>query len=268
MTVENKPEAGPEMQAQPDLPRQTKSGLIPAKWKKLLRMPGFPLVTYVLLILTVLFFIAQQILERTYGIDILFAFLGKINKFIISGEFWRLLTPALLHSNLLHLMFNMYALSILGRQIEPFYGKGRFIMLYVIGAFGGNVLSFVLSGFNSLGSSTAIFALLAAEAVFLWQNREIFGKQSQGMLMNLAFVLVLNFFIGLSPGSNIDNWGHLGGLLAGFFFAYMAGPILVVRRNESGMHLEDNRARQQVWLAALMVVIAFGVITAIPFITR
>ena len=268
MTVENKPEAGPEHQAQPDLSRQQNFGLVPGQWMKLLRSPGFPLVTYALLILTVLFYITQQFLERTYGFDLLFILLGKVNNLIFAGEFWRLLTPALLHSNLIHLMFNMYALSILGRQIEPFYGKGRFIMLYLIGAFGGNVLSLVMSDFNSLGSSTAIFALLAAEAVFLWQNREIFGKQSQAMLMNLAFVLVLNFFIGISPGSNTDNWGHLGGLLAGFFFAYMAGPQLVVRRNEGRMRLEDNRTKQQVWLAALMVVIAFSIITAIPFITR
>lgn len=113
-------------------------------------------------------------------------------------------------------MFNMYALSMLGRQIEPFYGRGRFLMLYVLSAFGGNVLSFALSRFNSLGASTAIFGLLAAEGVFIWQNRGVFGKQSQGILMNLAFVLVLNLFIGISPGSNTDNWGHLGGLLAGF----------------------------------------------------
>jgi len=231
-------------------------------------MPGFPWLTYSFMAITVLFYIAQQIVERVYGFDLLFALLGKINVLIQAGQFWRLFTPALLHSNLIHLMFNVYALSILGRQIEPFYGKSRFILLYVIGAFGGNVLSFVLSGFNSLGASTAIFALLAAEAVFIWQNREVFGKQSKSILMNLGFVLVLNLFIGISPGSNTDNWGHLGGLLAGFFFAYMAGPLLVVRRVEAGLRLEDSRPKQQVWLAAVIVLVAFIVIAAIPFLTR
>jgi len=178
------------------------------------------------------------------------------------------LTPALLHSSLIHLMFNMYALRMLGRQIEPFYGRGRFLMLYVLSAFGGNVLSFALSRFNSLGASTAIFGLLAAEGVFIWQNRGVFGKQSQGILMNLAFVLVLNLFIGISPGSNTDNWGHLGGLLAGFFFAFMAGPLLVFRRVEAGARLADSRTKQQVWLGALMVLAAFGAIAAIPFFAR
>ncbi len=268
MSEQNKPEAGSEFQSQPNStrPGDLRSGL--DQLKKRWRMPGFPWVTYSLMAITVLFYVIQQIVSRVYGFDLLFALLGKINVFIQAGDFWRLLTPALLHSSLIHLMFNVYALSILGRQIEPFYGKGRFILLYVLGAFGGNVLSFVLSDFNSLGASTAIFGLLAAEAVFIWQNREVFGKQSQRILMNLGFVLMLNLFIGISPGSNTDNWGHLGGLMAGFFFAYMGGPLLEVRRSETGLRLEDSRTKQQIWMAAVMVLVAFTVIAAIPFITR
>lgn len=268
MSEQNKPEAGSEFQFQPNSTRPDDSAFRPAQSKKPWQMPGFPWVTYSLLALTVLFYVFQQVLARMYGFDLLFSLLAKINDRILAGEFWRLFTPALLHDSLIHLMFNMYALSILGRQIEPFYGKWRFLLLYVIGALGGNVLSFVLSSYNSLGASTAIFGLLAAEAVFIWQNREIFGKQSRGILMNLVFVLVLNLFIGISPGSNIDNWGHLGGLLAGFFFAFMAGPLLVFRPQEAGVRLEDNRTKQQIGLASVMVVVAFAVIAAIPFFTR
>ena len=268
MSEHNESGAGPEPQNQPDLPRPENPRSKPVGLKQRWQLPGFPVVTYALLALTVVFYIIQQVLVRIYGFDLLFALMGKINVRILAGEFWRLFTPALLHSSLIHLMFNMYALSILGRQIEPFYGKSRFLLLYLIGAFGGNVLSFVLSGFNSLGASTAIFALLAAEGVFIWQNREVFGKQSQGILTNLAFVLVLNLFIGISPGSNTDNWGHLGGLIAGFFFAFMAGPLLEFRRQEAGVRLADTRTKQQVGLAAVMVVVAFVVVAAIPFLTR
>lgn len=268
MSEQNQPGVGPETQFQPDSTRPQNPGTRQGQFIKRIRQPGFPLVTYSLMALTVVFYIVQQVLQRGYGFDLLFAFLGKINVAILAGEFWRLLTPALLHSSLIHLMFNMYALSILGRQIEPFYGKWRFLLLYLIGAFGGNVLSFVLSRFNSLGASTAIFGLLAAEAVFIWQNRKVFGRQSQSILMNLAFVLVLNLFIGIAPGSNTDNWGHLGGLLAGFFFAYMAGPLLEFSRQEMGVRLSDSRTKQQVWLAAVIVLAAFAIIAAIPFLTR
>lgn len=265
MSEQNQPESGSGFQFQPDSTPPQDNWAKPAPPKKLWQQPGFPWLTYSLAGVTVLFYLAQQILIRIFGFDLLFGMLGKVNAFILKGEFWRFFTPALLHSNLIHLLFNMYALSILGRQIEPFYGRWRFALLYVLGAFGGNVLSFVLSKYNSLGASTAIFGLLAAEAVFIWQNREIFGKQSQGMLMNLGFVLALNFFIGISPGSNTDNWGHLGGLLAGFFFAYMAGPHLQLRRYDAGFRLEDVRTKQQIWLAGLMVLVGFGIIAAIPF---
>ena len=268
MSDQNQPGAGPEFQFQPGSTRPEDSLDKPGQLKKRWQMPGFPWVTYSLLAFTVLFFVIQQIFLRIYGYDLLFALLGKINVLILAGEYWRFLTPALLHSSLIHLMFNMYALSILGRQIEPFYGRWRFILLYMIGAFGGNVLSFVLSGFNSLGASTAIFGLLAAEAVFIWQNRKIFGSQSRGILMNLAFVLLLNLFIGISPSSNTDNWGHLGGLLAGFFFAFMAGPLLEFRRQDAGVRLADTRTKKQVGLAAVMVLAAFVVIAAIPFFTH
>ena len=268
MSEQNKPEAGSEFQFQPETPRPEESWSQPRRLKRPWQLPGFPVVTYSLLALTVVFYIIQQVIEGIYGFDLLFAYLGKINVLILAGQYWRLFTPALLHSSLIHLMFNMYALSILGRQVEPFYGKWRFLLLYVIGAFGGNVLSFVLSDFNSLGASTAIFGLLAAEAVLIWQNREIFGKQSRSILMNLAFVLVLNLFIGISPASNTDNWGHFGGLLAGFFFAFMAGPLLEFRRRDVGTQLADSRTGKQVGLAAAMVLIAFAVIAAFPFFTN
>jgi len=268
MSEQNQSGADPETQFQPGFSSPNNSWQKPVQPKKLWQLPDFPWVTYSLMALTVVFYIVQQVLTRMYGFDLLFVLLGKINARIAAGEFWRLFTPALLHSSLIHLAFNMYALSILGRQIEPFYGKWRFLLLYVIGAFGGNVLSFVLSRYNSLGASTAIFGLLAAEGVFIWQNRGVFGKQSHGILMNLGFVLVLNLFIGISPGSNTDNWGHLGGLLAGFFFAFMAGPLLEFRRQDAGVRLADSRTKRQVGLAALMVMVAFTVIAAIPFFTR
>ena len=268
MSEQNQPDAGPQTQPQSEPTRPEGFPFRGNQPKKPWQNPGFPIVTYSLLALTVLVYIVQIALKQVYGVDLLFVLFGKINGLILNGELWRLFTPALLHSNLMHLLFNVYALSILGRQIEPFYGRWRFLLLYVIGAFGGNVLSFVLSSYNSLGASTAIFGLLAAEGVFIWQNRKVFGKQSQGILMNLGFVLVLNLFIGIAPGSNTDNWGHLGGVLAGFFFAFMGGPLLEFQRQDAGVRLTDSRTKQQVTLAAVMVLAAFVVIAAIPFLTR
>lgn len=226
-----------------------------------------PVVTYVLLGLTSLFYLAQLVIEIITGYDLLFVMGGKINDLILSGQVWRLITPAFLHSNFLHIGFNMYALFILGRRIESTYGHCRFICLYLLSAFGGNVLSFVLSDANSLGSSTAIFGLLAAEGIFIWQNRKLFGARSTSMLNNIIMILVINLIIGFMPGSNIDYFGHLGGLLAGFLFASMGGPKWAFEGVPPFVTLKDTRSKRDVYMAVLVVLIGFIVMALIPFIT-
>lgn len=224
-----------------------------------------PIVTYVLLGLTVFVFILQSALKLVTGYDLLFIYGGKINQAILEGEFWRLLTPVLLHSSILHIAFNMYALFILGRRLESIHGHWRFLMLYLLSGFGGNVLSFVLSSYPSLGSSTAIFGLLAAEGVFIFQNRRLFGQRSQAMLSNVLVILFINLLIGFSPGTNIDNFGHLGGLLAGFMFASLGGPKWVVEGIPPFVSINDSRKKNEVIFAFLVVLAGFIVMAAIPF---
>ncbi len=96
----------------------------------------------------------------------------KVNELIVQGQYWRLLTPMFLHGDILHLGFNMYALYIFGPSLERYFGHLRFITLFVLSGFAGNVLSFMFSAAPSLGSSTAIFGLLGAEGVFLYRNRQ------------------------------------------------------------------------------------------------
>jgi rhomboid protease GluP len=168
----------------------------------------------------------------------------KINEYILAGQWWRLFTPMLLHGSLIHIGFNMYALYALGPGLESTYGHGRFLALYLIAGFAGNVLSFLFSGANSLGSSTAIFGLIGAEAIFLFRNRQIFGAGAQRALTNVLFVALANLMLGFAaPG--IDNWGHIGGLLGGSFFAWFAGPLYTLRGDFYAPRLEDvhNSAR-------------------------
>lgn len=181
---------------------------------------------------------------------------GKINTLIAIGQVWRLFTPALLHASITHILFNMYALYSFGSFLEPAYGRARFLLVYILAAFGGNVLSFLFTDGISVGASTAIFGLLAAQGVFIYQNREVFGAQARSILTNLAVIGVINLLLGLSPG--IDNWGHLGGLLAGLAFGWFAGPRLVVAGAWPEFHLEDRRPAASVWTAAVLVAVVFA----------
>lgn len=244
----------PPNHPKPDFTEEDAQGRVPVS---LARFNSKPVVTYVLLGITVTVFILQMVTEQLYGVDIP-ALLGvKETLSIIDGQWWRLLTPMFLHGSIMHLGFNMYALFLLGPGLERFYGHGRFLLLYVLAGFAGNVLSFLMTPNPSLGSSTAIFGLLAAQAVFLLQNRRYFDQQRTSQaLRNIIIVAAINFVIGLSPG--IDNWGHLGGFLGGALFAWLAGPRMDVVVRGSSVQMEDTRGAADVLLGTAAVLLLFG----------
>lgn len=200
-----------------------------------------PRITYVLLISMALIY-ALQYLTSSIGLGDLPAQLGmKINQAILEGEYWRLITPMFLHGPILHLGFNLYALYILGQRIERFFGSFRFLLLFLIAGIAGNLFSFFFTPADSLGSSTAIFGLLAAEGVFIYQHRELFGDRSRIALRQIIQVALINLLIGLSPG--IDNWGHLGGLIGGALFSWFAGPIFQLEGGPPRLRFVDRRSK-------------------------
>lgn len=217
-----------------------------------------PYVTYVILGLTVLVYLAQMLSEVVFGTDVPAYFGMKINQFIVNGELWRLFTPALLHGSILHIGFNMYALVVIGSGLERFFGHGRYLGLYLAGAFAGNVFSFLLTPNPSLGASTAVFGLLGAQGLFLYRHRELFGGQARSALQSVLFIAGVNFVIGLQPG--IDNWGHLGGLLGGLMFTWFGGPKLIVEGVYPYFQLTDEHGNIQAATAALIVLFIFGVL--------
>ncbi len=223
-----------------------------------------PTVTYVLLGVTSAFFVLQMLCQSLLGDDYLIAYGAKVNTLIEQGQLWRFLTPALLHVSITHLAFNMYALFVIGRDLERHYGHARFLALYLIGAFAGNVASYWMSDKPSAGASTALFALIAAQGVFIYQNRRIFGKQSTRMLSNVIMVVVINLVLGLSPG--IDNWGHMGGLVGGAIFAWFAGPKLEVGGMYPDMTLVDQREPVQVWSVVALETLGIAALAAVGIV--
>lgn len=236
-----------------------------------------PVVTYALMGLTILVYLCQEassagILRELFtslgslimGSELMDALISqsgsgdiplligaKISSLIVAGQYWRLLTPVLLHASLLHIGFNMYALFIIGPSLEAHYGHWRFLALYILGALGGNVLSFWLSSGISVGASTAVFGLAGAQGVFIYQNRALFGARARQMLNSVIMIVVVNLAIGLTGG--IDNWGHLGGLLSGLAYAWFAGPRLAVDFSHIEPELIDQRSQASTWLVALVV---------------
>lgn len=222
-----------------------------------------PTVTYAILGLTVVVYVLQLLSVAVFGyavyqIDWLEIYGARFNQAIRMGELWRFITPVFLHGSVPHIFFNMYALLSIGSLLERHFGHARFALLYFLGAFSGNVFSFLLTGENgySVGASTAVFGLIAAEVIFFYQNSKLFGSQARQAISNAVFIIAVNLFIGLTPG--IDNWGHVGGLLGGAMFAWFSSPRWAVTGISPDFRLEDQREYREVILGIGLVIIVFG----------
>ena len=239
---------------------------IPTRQPVYVRMPSLPpTATYILIGVTAFGYILQilgtvLLGDTVYGIDWVTLLGARISEAIYEGQVWRLITPVFLHGSFAHIFFNMYALLSVGTLLERHFGHGRFLLLYFLGAFSGNVLSFLFTEGYSVGASTAVFGLIAAEAIFFYQNRELFGSHAKQAISNAIFIIVINLFLGLAP--NIDTWGHIGGLLGGAIFAWFAGPKWTVMGMPPEYSLYDERESREVVTGILLVLLIFGGLTA------
>jgi membrane associated rhomboid family serine protease len=131
---------------------------------------------------------------------------------VADGEWWRVGTAAFLHANALHILFNMYALWLLGRALESYIGTGRFLAIYVVSGISGSAGALLITNPNTatVGASGAIFGLMGA--LFVLERR---GVPLVGPILP---VLLINLVISLAyPGISIG--GHIGGLVGGILAA-------------------------------------------------
>ena len=162
--------------------------------------PGW--VTKVLIAVNVVVFVLQQTVT---GFTARFVDSGTA---VADGEYYRLLTSAFLHQNLLHIALNMYALYLFGPPLEAAFGRVRFAALYLLSALGGSAVSYAFGNplGSSLGASGAVFGVLGA---YLVVSKRL-GRDATPVMALLAVNLVFGF---LSP--NIDWRAHIGGLVTG-----------------------------------------------------
>jgi membrane associated rhomboid family serine protease len=123
------------------------------------------------------------------------------------GEWWRLITTGFLHYGPIHLAFNMWALWVIGRDIELVLGRARFLLIYLVSLLGGAASAFLFSEVRAetAGASGAVFGLMAAAGVLLHR----LGRSIRPVIILLA----VNVAISLLPG--ISWQGHIGGLVVG-----------------------------------------------------
>jgi rhomboid protease GluP len=165
----------------------------------------------------------------------------------VQHQWWRLVTAMFLHGGLIHIGFNMMSLMQLGPALEELYGSARYLFLYVVtGVFG--FLTSVWFGHFALGASTAILGLVG---VMLAVTTKRGGSYMRELRSRLISSVVILFIIGFS-GLGIDNYGHFGGLVAGFAL----GKLFADRQP---MNSSERRTAYGLgWLAGVVVVASFA----------
>lgn len=174
-----------------------------------------PYITYLLIAINVIFFVVPEIMVligQVGHIDDILSLYSVHGPSIRDGQIFRVLTGTLLHGGIMHLFFNMYSLYVLGSQLEGFFGKFKFILIYLFSAICGSFLSITFGqGAHSVGASGAIFGLMGSLLYFGYYYRVYLGQVVKSQILPL---IIVNLIVGATM-PNIDNWAHIGGLIGG-----------------------------------------------------
>jgi membrane associated rhomboid family serine protease len=163
-------------------------------------------------------------------------------------QYWRFITPMFLHIGFLHLLFNNYALWIIGQEIERIYGSARFVILYVATGIIASIASYYFNPeATSAGASGSIFGLFGVMATFAFKYRkELPQTLSTEIKRRIIPVILINLVFGFSVRI-IDNSAHIGGLISGIALAL----VIAYQR-------PDERKTASVW--RIIQVICLGAI--------
>jgi rhomboid protease GluP len=182
---------------------------------KITLQSNIPVITYVLIGINIIVWSLLTLYSKTAGLSynqLIIDFGAKENLRILSGEYWRFLTPIFLHANLFHLLINCYSLNAVGVLVEKIFGRYRFGIVYLCAGIMGNILSFIFSFNPGVGASGSIFGLLGALLYFGLIKPALF-KSHFGY--NIILTILLNLGYGFTI-TGIDNSAHIGGLIGGF----------------------------------------------------
>ena len=186
-----------------------------------------PYVTYIIIFICAMLYVITSLFGNDFldqSPSVLYDFGALVNFNMMRNnylELFRLISSIFLHGGLLHLLCNMYSLYVIGPQLESFFGKTKFIVIYILSGVIGNLLSmtFIQDNIVSVGASGAIFGLLGSLLYFGYHYRVYLSGVIKSQIIPL---ILLNLTIGfLSAG--INNVAHIGGLIGGILITMAVG---------------------------------------------
>lgn len=151
---------------------------------------------------------------------------AQYNPLVAQGQFWRIFTAMFLHLSLFHIGVNMLSLFFIGPAVEMFYGKWRYLLIYLVSGIVGGIAMYVLvPGGFAVGASGAIAGVFGALGAFFFVNRRALGPAGNAMIGQWAFWLLIN--VGFDFYNSSIAWqDHLGGIVAGLILGVVLLPPL------------------------------------------
>ena len=182
-----------------------------------------PIITYTIMIICLLVFIAMYIFGNgSQDAQTLLKFGANWDVLTKSSpkEYYRLLTSVFLHIGFIHIIVNMYSLYVIGPQVESFFGKLKYLFIYLFSGICGSMLSLAFTHNTiSAGASGAIFGLLGSLLYFGYYYRAYLGNVVKSQIVP---IILLNLAIGFIL-TGIDNAAHIGGLVGGIVASMAVG---------------------------------------------
>lgn len=145
---------------------------------------------------------------------------------ILAGQWYRLITYMFIHGSLYHYLTNALSLYIFGSRVEKYYGRKNMLIIYFISGIFAGIASMIFNSGMAVGASGAIFGLMAGVFVYT----KVKGHTMEGLD---NYIMIIFVIIGILSGfliENTDNWGHIGGFLAGILTSLV---MLKGDKNES-----------------------------------
>jgi len=190
-----------------------------------------PVVTYALIALNVLVFLAMLFTSASFPSltnPEMLRWGADFGPLTLGGQWWRMLTSCFLHFNFIHIGMNMFILYQAGVLTEKLFGNVRFLVLYLLAGLGGSVASLYSHPLSvSAGASGAVFGVYGGLLGFLLVQRGVVPTRiSMGIAKSAGIFLVYNLVYGLSSAGT-DIQAHGGGLVSGLILGcVLAAPIL------------------------------------------
>lgn len=199
-------------------------------------------VTVFLILVNVLVFFTVELTGGSDDTMHMFRCGAAYTPAVLQGEYYRIFTSMFLHFGPQHLGNNMLVLFVLGGRLERTVGKLKYLLIYLLGGMGGNLLSIFLELNNgdfavSAGASGAVFAVMGAMIYAVIRGR---GHIEDLSARQVVIMAVFSLYFGFAS-EGVDNAAHVGGLICGFIMAVLLYHPFKTYNDSSGFYGESGR---------------------------